>query len=927
MNNNVLGISKAGLLSLCVSASLANAQVDENNQPLEEVVVTGIRASLEQAMDIKRQANGVVDAISAEDIGKFPDTNLAESLQRITGVSISRSGGEGSQITVRGLGPQFNLVTLNGRSMPNANTGRGFNFETLAAELVSAVEVTKTNPAGLQSGGIGATVNVKTARPLEIGDKIMGSAKALTDLDADSTTPAVSALYSKNFNDKFGVLVAANYQERETLTDYVEVTRWNNREEIVKERGWGSERLPFQDGEVQANFYPTQTVQGRAEWNRERVNASAALQYAPTESLTATLDANYSDLKVKGNKMESAYWFGFQYDTPASMSSTETLTSLGLNNIGLDMFMRAPESRQIGTQVGLNIEWAISDTQSLGFDFSTADAERNPDQERNVNASDIQAVPLSLMFDTRSGIASHYYDNADISLAAAKLHQQDVYSNYRLDEVDQYRMDYVFEGDNASFKAGIMYTDQTKTAYNYNNNNGDNSQAYNFRGIFPLVGDFEYDWDGEDGTDYDLETYHGLFETVADAQAAGYKVETIDHAFVGDIAFITFDPNAASSWLSTLQQSPDVNGLDLVKQDDWFIINEKTIAAYVEFTAEVELADRPLEIVAGTRVESTSIDSTSLETTLIGLELVDSGSGVAENMRRYFGDAANYTDGDEYEVFLPSMTVKYEVTDDVIVRFASSRSIARPELADMRSARSFGNIREGQAGDGSAGNPDLKPYIADNIDLSFEWYLNDVSAISAGFFKKTVDNFVVKYGTAETIAGVTDPSTGEDVVFNINRPQNQDTKKIQGVELAAQYTFGESGFGFIANATMVETDSPFETDQIDSSAVLGLGDSANLVGFYDKHGIQARVAYNWRDKFVEKFGHTFTTTTGEPTQVDAYGQIDLSASYDLTDAITLFLEGINITGEETYKYSRFSDQFLYAQTNSPRYALGVRASF
>lgn len=927
MNENVLKISKAGLLSLCVSACVAQAQTDNANAAMEEVIVTGIRASLEQAQDLKREASGVVDAISAEDIGKFPDTNLAESLQRITGVSISRSGGEGSQITVRGLGPQFNAVTLNGRSMPNGNTGRGFNFETLAAELVSAVEVAKTNPASIQSGGIGATVDVKTARPLQIGDKIMGSVKALSDLDASSTTPAISGVYSKNFDDKFGVLVAANYQERETLTDYVEVTRWNNREEIVKERGWGSERLPFQDGDVQANFYPTQTVQGRGEWNRKRTNASAVLQYVPVESVTATLDLNYSDLKVEGNQMESAYWFGFQYDTPASMSDTETLTSLGLNTIGLDMFMRAPESRQVGTQVGLNIDWEITDQQTLAFDYSTADAERNPDQERNVNASDIQAVPLNLMFDTRSGIASHYYDNADISLADAKLHQQDVYSNYRLDEIDQFRVDYEFAGDSATLRAGVMYTDQTKTAYNYNTNNGENADAYNFRGIFPLVGEFDYDWDGADGTDYDTQTYQGLFATVEEAEANGYSIKTIDHAFVGDISFISFDPNSADSWLPTLQQSPDVNGLDLVKQDDWFIINEKTVAAYIELTADVELANRPLEIVAGTRVETTSIDSTSLETTLIGLELVQSGSGVAENMNRFFGPATSYTDGDKYDVFLPSMSVKYDVTDDVVVRFASSRSIARPELADMRSARSFGNIREGQEGDGAAGNPDLKPYISDNLDLSVEWYLDDASYLSAGVFKKTVDNFVVKYGTAEVIEGVTDPSTGEDVVFNINRPQNQDTKKITGVELAAQYAFGDSGFGVIANATLVDTDSPFETDQIDSSAVLGLSDSANLVGFYDKDGIQARIAYNWRDDFVEKFGHTFTTTTGEPTQVDSYGQIDLSASYDITDAITVFLEGINVTGEETYKYSRFSDQFLYAQTNSPRYALGVRASF
>jgi len=221
----------------------------------------------------------------------------------------------------------------------------------------------------------------------------------------------------------------------------------------------------------------------------------------------------------------------------------------------------------------------------------------------------------------------------------------------------------------------------------------------------------------------------------------------------------------------------------------------------------------------------------------------------------------------------------------------------------------------------------LEPYMSDNLDLSVEWYLDEASYMSAGFFYKKVDNFIVSKGFAEEIEGVINPATGNNVVYDITRPANQDTKKINGIELAAQYSFPDTGFGVIANATFVDTDSPFETDQIDSSAVVGLSDSANLIAFYDDNGIQARIAYNWRDAFVQKFGHEYTTTTGEPTQVDSYGQIDLSASYDLTDIITVFFEGINITSEEVYKYSRFENQFLYTETNSARYALGIRAEF
>lgn len=288
----IFKLTKSGLLSLSIAASFAQAQ--QGN--VEEMLVTGIRASLEQAMDIKRESSGVVDAISAEDIGKFPDTNLAESLQRITGVSIDRSGGEGNSITVRGLGPQFNSVTLNGRSMPNPHTGRGFRFDTIAAEMVSGVDVYKTSSAAVQSGGIGAAVDVRTARPLGLGDKLMGSAKMLTDVDAGSSTPAVSVLASKEFTENFGILGAVSYQKRETETDYVEVRAWNNREEITKARGWGGPRLLYQNGEAPANFYPTQTALGRKTETRERLNASVTLQFAPVDSLTFTADALYSDL-------------------------------------------------------------------------------------------------------------------------------------------------------------------------------------------------------------------------------------------------------------------------------------------------------------------------------------------------------------------------------------------------------------------------------------------------------------------------------------------------------------------------------------------------------------------------------------------------------------------------------------------------------
>src|ERR1044072_2255605 len=236
--------SKA-LFTIVGGAVLINPVFAQEQQAdeLDTVVVTGIRGSLQASMDIKKNSSGIVDAISAEDIGKFPDTNLAESLQRITGVSIDRVNGEGSQVTVRGFGPNFNLVTLNGRQLPAASVGtitgnptsagsqgnsRSFDFSTLAAEGVSGLEVYKTGNAATPSGGMGATINIRTIKPLEGGNKASIGVKAMMDEGSDNEiTPEVSGLFSwANDGETFGVSAFASYQDRKTSSRGVSVEQF-----------------------------------------------------------------------------------------------------------------------------------------------------------------------------------------------------------------------------------------------------------------------------------------------------------------------------------------------------------------------------------------------------------------------------------------------------------------------------------------------------------------------------------------------------------------------------------------------------------------------------------------------------------------------------------------------------------------------------
>jgi len=235
-------ITGAGVL---MPAYAQDSVTESSGEEIEVIQVSGIRGSLIKSMDVKRSSVGVVDAISAEDIGKFPDTNLAESLQRITGVAIDRSNGEGSRVTVRGFGPEFNLVMLNGRQMPassleatTASSSRSFDFANLASEGIAGVEVYKTGRASIATGGLGSTINILTTKPLNApGMKATFGVKGVMDQSTDegsNITPELSGLYSNTFNDdKFGVAISGSYQKRDSGNKQANTGGWRTFPGIV----------------------------------------------------------------------------------------------------------------------------------------------------------------------------------------------------------------------------------------------------------------------------------------------------------------------------------------------------------------------------------------------------------------------------------------------------------------------------------------------------------------------------------------------------------------------------------------------------------------------------------------------------------------------------------------------------------------------
>jgi len=281
-----------------------------------------------------------------------------------------------------------------------------------------------------------------------------------------------------------------------------------------------------------------------------------------------------------------------------------------------------------------------------------------------------------------------------------------------------------------------------------------------------------------------------------------------------------------------------------------------------------------------------------------------------------------------YSFLLPSMDFKLELTDTLHLRFDASRTLTRPQLNFLTPVLNVGSLPRVGALTANGGNPDLKPYLSDNFDLGMQWYYQSNSYASANIFVKDVTNFIVQGTQRQTINGVVDPTTGQAAIYTVSQRVNGPKATVDGLELAWQHVFGESGFGFNANVTLVDTDRPYDKTDISQSgfAVTGLANSANVIAFYDKNGFEARVAANWRDEYLLQFGQNQNNSAfgAEPTFVNSSLQIDLSTSYQFTEQLNVYFEAINVTGETMSTHGRFDNQMLDVFDYGRRYALGVR---
>ncbi len=900
---NVLALTSAGVLAQAGNA--ADAPM------LEEVVVTGIRSSLTSAMGLKQNSFNIVDTISAEDIGKFPDQNVAESLQRVTGVSIDRRGGEGQLVTVRGMGPEFNAVTLNGRTLATVGDpssmnwdgtpgGRAFSFDVLATELISGAEVYKTQSAAVQEGSIGALVNIKTLRPLDTpGFKVVASAKALYDDMSEETRPQFSGLLRNTFNDDtLGVLFSVASYQRESRYDQANTAYYFKVNDDLDGQNYGEVYFP-------RNY--DQIVQSE---DRERLSGTLVLQYAPSEKLTVTADYLYSGYDVKGRQDIYPSWFSPGNVRNPVLDASNTLVYADFADVFVESLARQSDASSELNAFGLNAEWQVRDNWTMEVDVSTSQAESDPGKgwsdvvigrpgEFSYDRGDGQQVP-SMIFDP--------FQPGDI-LTAGWTSLQGTQLD---DEVFEARADNkltIDAGSLVEIQFGAHYSDRT-----FGNVYGETE------GPLPWI----Y---GDNSPRIQLpDELFSIFD--ADgflSEASGNPVNQ----------WPTFNPNevmdylvteAAVSQLGDPDAARDViarNGFGIVSSPSAYEVNEEIMAVYADFLFEGSIGDMPWNVVTGVRyVES---ESTSDGRQIALLNLIPSQNEPNKVFAMKSEDYVPVNVSNSYSDWLPSVNARINFTDELVGRVAFSRGITRPELNSLSPVTEYGDGEiDGLTGSGS--NPKLAPYESDNVDASLEWYYGEGSYAAVAWFQKDVDGYLGQEVLPES---VTVPSGSYD--YDISRPINLSSTKIDGLEFAVQHMFTSlpapfDGLGVIANFTKVDSSS--SADEIGQTLpLIGLGDSQNLIMFYEKSAIQVRVAYNNRDRFLQTKPVTSGSRQRDGHYVDDYEQWDISASYDISDNMTLILEGINVGNEPYVKNAEFPGQTLQVIETGARYSIGIRASF
>lgn len=917
----------ASTLILAGLAGPAFAQTSEDE--VQEVVVTGFRASLASAISVKKAETDIVDVINAEDIADFPDLNLAESLQRIPGVAIDRDGGEGRTITVRGLSSDFTRVRLNGLEAlattggkdgsGGANRGRSFDFNIFASELFNRLTVRKSQSAEVEEGSLGATVDLRTAKPFDYGEGVVavGGQYGYNDLSKKWDPRGTLLLSDTWFDGKLGALFSLAYAKRTTLEEGSSTGRWENPSVPTNSAGCfqtpGPCNVPVGTySNVNSSWHPRIPRYGRLTYDWERTGATGAIQFKPVDSTTFTLDGLYAllDGSRRENYLEVISFSRSGQGNPQTdvlnpvFDSKGHLVSATFNDVDVRTEDRYDKLKTEFNQIALQIDHEFNDRfrGSLLIGRSTS-IQNNP-------------VQTTISFDR--------YDSDGYQYDYSQSLKQPGF-NYGFDVTNP--ASWSFGTTLALGDASLIRMRPNKTVNVLKNVRAD--LEFDVNDAFQLKGGLLY-------KEYDFRTQEqrrfviGGVTEGAVALPPGVTIATLSKLVTGFGKGLNLPAGTPASWLSPdLEKVADALGINCncINQFGDFRLSgdnqrganrdveERDFSVYMQADFDTEIGGMPVRGNVGIRHARTDQEARGF----VGVNYV--------NVARSYKDT------------LPSFNVVVEPVDSVMVRFAASKVMSRPQLPNLTPGGTINNTARTL----SIGNPLLEPIRANTFDLSFEWYPDSETQFTLGFFYKDLKSYIQSAAStipfSETALPPSLLSNGNtpDTIFTVTQQQNTDGGSLKGLEASIQrpFTFLPGPFdrfGGIVNFTYVKSDIEYITNAAANppttvvQPLVGLSPySFNATLYYEYEKVKARVSASYRDGYLSTVpGGNGNDVRGKFSTLN----FDASASYEITDKLTLSVEGINLTDE-------FDDRWISSERKSSeeyvhtgrQFYVGVRYKF
>ncbi|WP_269716122.1 TonB-dependent receptor [Caulobacter sp. NIBR2454] len=903
-------------LTVAMIAGQAQAQDTAGADEVEAVVVTGFRSSLDKALNVKRAEAAAVDSILAEDIGKFPDLNLSESIQRIPGVAIARDGGEGRQISVRGLGPQFTRVRINGMealttvgsadSSGGTNRGRSFDFNVFASDLFNSITVRKTAEASTEEGSLGATVDLRTARPFDYsGFKIAASALAGYNDLSENVSPRTALMISNTWrDDTFGALISVAYSERKLIEEGASTVRWARGSAFAP--GFQSSTAPgITLAQANAAFHPRFPRFDVFNSENKRLGVTGALQWRPTDRTLITFDALYADFD---QTREEQYLEAPVFSTSGVngmgdvdllsgvINGDNTLISGTFNDVDLRTENRFDKMSTEFTQFTLSGEHELTDKIKLsGVVGHSVSDHKNPIQT-TVIFDQLNVDGYS--YDFTSRMPTIGYGNANLTtpdawtLTQIRMRPQFAKNTYDTVQGDvSYQLNETFK-----FSAGVSW------------------KKYEFE---------TSELRRSNGTTANLET------SIPAALAALSRSSFSKVVNLGGTNTVIPDYFAAVNALNLNDPSLFRLGSEPALGNNRGVAEEST-GAYVQADFDTLIADMPLRGNFGVRYVETKQDSTGFSSV--------SGTPVAA------------TAGQKYDDTLPSMNIVFEPRENFLIRFGAAKVMARSDLGSLTPGSTVTVSGNGFAA--SAGNPALQPFRAKSYDLAFEWYFNRGALLSLALFKKDIETLVQTqqlanvpfsgnpFGLPDSVATAacgSRPATecaATLPIWSFTTPVNTDGADLKGLEINYQQPFTFlpgplSKMGALLNYTYVKSDVDYVNGQgvvVASGDLTGLSrNSYNATLYYEDSKISARVSAAYRDKYLTRVPGQEAGTSFDGTNETF--NVDASVQYTLNDKIKLTLEGVNLTDEYSDQFNDSTNRMTVYHHTGREILVGVRYTF